>query len=253
MPLKTSILLAAIATSISARTFTVVNNCAYTVWPAMFTGTGTAPTQPTGWEAAPNTQVSFTVPDNWTAGRIWGRRNCDFSGPNPGVNSCVGGGGCNGGLECATVGGTGVPPATLAEFTLSGDSTGADDYDVSLVDGFNLPLRIDNNQNCSVADCPVDLNPLCPAALRGAVDACGNALGCLSDCDISPDQGNSASCCTGQFSTAATCPNTGVLNYHFFKGNCPNAYAYAYDESSGTALWNCPATNQPDYTVTFCP
>jgi hypothetical protein len=29
--------------------------------------------------------------DNWTAGRIWGRRNCDFS-TNPGPNSCLDGG-----------------------------------------------------------------------------------------------------------------------------------------------------------------
>lgn len=32
---------------------------------------------------------------------------------------------------------------------------------VSLVDGYNLPIRIDNNQGCGVADCPVDLVSNC--------------------------------------------------------------------------------------------
>ena len=35
--------------------------------------------------------------------------------------------------------------------------------------------------------------------------------------------------------------------------NCPNSYAYAYDESSGTALWTCDANKGADYTITFCP
>ena len=32
---------------------------------------------------------------------------------------------------------------------------------VSLVDGYNLPMRIDNNKGCHIADCPVDLGPNC--------------------------------------------------------------------------------------------
>ena len=35
--------------------------------------------------------------------------------------------------------------------------------------------------------------------------------------------------------------------------NCPNSYAYAYDESSGTALFTCDAALAADYTITFCP
>ena len=38
---------------------------------------------------------------------------------------------------------------------------------------------------------------------------------------------------------------------HFAEGNCPNSYAFAYDEPSGTALWTCAAGT--DYTITFCP
>jgi hypothetical protein len=39
----------------------------------------------------------------------------------------------------------------------------------------------------------------------------------------------------------------------YFKGSCPNSYAYAYDESSGTALFTCPTDQLADFTVTFCP
>ena len=63
--------------------------------------------------------TSFSVPDNWKSGRIWPRTECDFS-TNPGPTSCATGG-CNGGLECDANTGTGVPPATVAEFTLVPD------------------------------------------------------------------------------------------------------------------------------------
>jgi len=239
-----------------ARTFTVYNGCPFTIWPALFTdlNVGSAvPDYQTGWEAAAYTSVSFNVPDNWQAGRIWGRRDCDFS-TNPGPNSCIDGG-CNGGLQCDPHTGTGVPPATVAEWTLSGDGN-LDWYDVSLVDGYNLPMRINNNAGCSVADCPVDLGPNCPSALQGPFDSSGFPVGCKSACyvdSLNGNAGNSPNCCSGSYDTAATCPSSGVEDYSYFKSNCPNSYAYAYDESSGTALWTCDSSLQADYTLTFCP
>ncbi|EMD36872.1 hypothetical protein CERSUDRAFT_95144 [Gelatoporia subvermispora B] len=232
------------------RTFTVTNNCAYTVWPAIFTdpNVGSAhPDQPNGWEAAPGNTVSFSVPDNWSAGRIWGRRDCDFSNPDPGTQCPVGG--CPGGLVCN---GTGDAPATLAEFTL-GTNGSPDYYDVSVVDGFNLPITVTNNAGCSTASCPVDLDASCPSELALTVNAKVEA--CKSACaaGIDDDNGNSPNCCTGSHNTPATCPPSDVDYYSFFKGNCPDAYAYAYDESSGTALWTCDSTLAADYTVTFCP
>lgn len=88
------------------------------------------------WEAAAGSSTSFSVPDNWTAGRIWGRQDCDFS-TNPGPNSCVTGG-CNGGLLCDKSTGTGIPPVSLAEFTLG--SNGQDYYDGEIV---YLPPRVE--------------------------------------------------------------------------------------------------------------
>lgn len=34
---------------------------------------------------------------------------------------------------------------------------------------------------------------------------------------------------------------------------CPDAYAYAYDESSDSALFTCADSLNSDYTLTFCP
>ncbi|KIO15782.1 hypothetical protein M407DRAFT_34625, partial [Tulasnella calospora MUT 4182] len=237
----------------AARTFTVYNACPFTIWPAVFTdlNVGSAvPSVATGWEAPAWSTKTFSVPDNWKAGRIWGRRNCNFA-TNPGPNSCLDGG-CNGGLLCDAHTGTGVPPATLAEFTL-GAADGNDWYDVSLVDGYNLPMRITNTGGCHVADCPVDLGPNCPSALKGPFDSSGFPVGCKSDCLVDSNPGNSPSCCSGSHNTPATCPKSGVPHYNYFKSNCPNSYVYAYDESSGTALWTCPASKKPNYTITFCP
>jgi len=150
--------------------------------------------------------------------------------------------------------GTGVPPATVAEFTLQGDGN-RDFYDVSLVDGYNLPMRITNNVGCHVADCPVDLGPNCPQQLKGPFDNVGFPVGCKSACvaNLDGNQGNSANCCSGSHNSPATCPSSGVAFYSYFKSNCPNSYAYAFDESSGTALWTCASNLRADFTVIFCP
>jgi len=246
---------AAYLSGVAGRTFTVYNACPFTIWPAIFTDLNVAPNvpnYPTGWAADAYTAVSFTVPNNWQSGRIWARRDCDFT-TNPGPNSCLDGG-CNGGLLCDPHTGTGVPPATVAEWTL-GSNGGPDYYDVSLVDGYNLPVRIDNNVGCPVASCPVDLGPNCPTAIKGPFDSTGFPVGCKSACDANLDgnQADSPNCCSGSFDTPATCPSSGVAYYSYFKSNCPNSYAYAYDESSGTALWTCSSSLNADYTLTFCP
>lgn len=242
---------AILASSLLARTFTIANNCPFTIWPAFFTNPDSPAritSQVAGWQADSGTQNQFQVPDGW-AGRFWGRRDCDFSKAGP--TSCITGG-CNGGLICDSNTGTGVPPTTLAEFKLNGDG-GQDFYDVSNVDGSDLPVRITNNQGCPTPSCPVDLNPGCPEDRMKVRNSAGVTIGCLSACQANLDgnHDDSANCCTGSHDTAATCPNSGVQYYSYFKGNCPDAYAYAYDESSQKSLWTC--NRGADYVVTFCP
>ncbi|TFY83991.1 hypothetical protein EWM64_g20 [Hericium alpestre] len=209
------ILGASLAQKAAARTFTVYNACPFTIWPAMFTDLNVAPNVPayqTGWEAAAYTAVSFSVPDNWKAGRIWG-----------------------------------VPPATVAEWTLQGDGN-QDFYDVSLVDGYNLPMSITNNKGCHVANCAVDLGPNCPDPLKGPFDSTGFPVGCKSACSANLD-GNPG---MNSYLVSFRADNQSV-SHSYFKGNCPNSYAYAYDESSGTAIWTCDSGLNADYTLTFCP
>jgi len=238
--------------AVSARKFTVKNNCKYTVWPAIFTDLNVGkskPSQPTGWEAKAGSTVNFNVPDDWQSGRIWGRTGCDFKKSGP--TACQTGG-CNGGLKCDEHTGTGVPPVTVAEWTL-GKNGSPDNYDVSLVDGFNVPMSVVPTAGCQAIDCKADLNPKCPQPL--ALKAGGKTVGCKSACSANLDKTpqDSKNCCSGSHDKPATCPPSGVQYYSYFKDACKNAYAYAYDESSKTALWTCDSKKKADYTVTFCP
>ncbi|GAA6030920.1 hypothetical protein JCM8097_008936 [Rhodosporidiobolus ruineniae] len=216
------------------RTFTVKNSCEKTIWPALFTSVGTAPGQKTGWEAKAGSSVSFQVDDTWN-GRIWARTDCDFSSGSTLPSTCLTGG-CNGGLVCATVGGTGVAPASLAEWNLNASE---DWLDVSLVDGFNLPISITNDVGCDEPTCTADLNTNCPAELSVSNSA-GDVVGCNTACGANLDgtPANSKNCCSGEYDTPEKCPSSGVQ---------------VYDEASGSALFTCPHDKSANYVVTFCP
>lgn len=230
----------------AARKITVKNSCGQTVWPAMFTQRPEqAPSQPTGWELGSGQSTEFEVVDTWMEARIWGRLGCSGDGD---AFHCTSGD-C-GGRECKP-GVTGVPPVSLAEFTLQTD-TGPDNYDISLVDGFNLPIAIYPSKDCPAPKCTADLNPGCPDDLRA-----DDGLGCRSACQRDALQGNAgdnANCCSGSHDQPETCPREGVEHYDYFKNGCRDAYAYAYDEKSESALWTCDGNGGlADYTVEFCP
>src|SRR5215468_2624697 len=96
------------------RTFTIKNNCSETVWVAgsgstvpVFNGTSSG-----GIELLPGATATTTVPDTWSAGRIWGRRNCTFD--SSGKGSCATGD-CGGVLNCTH---SGAGNTTLTEWTL---------------------------------------------------------------------------------------------------------------------------------------
>ena len=117
--------------------FTIVNKCSYTVWPGILSGVGTAQLSTTGFALQPGESNALTVPTSWS-GRLWGLTLC--SQDATGKFSCVTGDCGSSTVECA--GRAAAPPATLAEWTLNG-AGGLDFYDVSLVDGYNLPLTVD--------------------------------------------------------------------------------------------------------------
>ncbi|VAH56580.1 unnamed protein product [Triticum turgidum subsp. durum] len=165
-------------------------------------------------------------------GRIWARTDCSFHGE--GIGSCQTGG-CGGLLVCK---GNGQPPNTLGEFTLGQDQTN-DFFDISLLDGFNVPME------------------LLPVLVRGR-SGCGKGLRCAanitSQCpgDLKAPGGCNNACTV--FKQDIYCLNGSTIssptNYSkFFKRMCPDAYSYPDDGSTRT--FNCPSGT--NYQVVFCP
>ncbi|KAJ8772811.1 hypothetical protein K2173_027988 [Erythroxylum novogranatense] len=220
---------------VSGATFTVTNKCGYTVWPGILSNAGSSPLESTGFELPSGGSRSFQAPPNWS-GRFWGRTGCTFD-PSTGQGSCSTGDCSTNQLECK--GQNANPPATLAEFTVQ--SGGQDFYDVSLVDGYNLPMIVEPNGgsgSCMMTGCAADLNQQCPAELKvGSGDACKSACEAF---------GNPEYCCSGAYASPDTCkPST---YSEMFKAACPKSYSYAYDDATST--FTCSGA---DYFITFCP
>ncbi|KAG2218051.1 hypothetical protein INT45_011932 [Circinella minor] len=143
-------------------------------------------------------------------------------------------------------------PASLAEFTFKGHG-GHDYYDVSFVDGYNIPIRIDpihGNKKTSHADngdhytcgAPTCSNvPKCPDELK--VIKNGKEVGCQSACS---KFGTEEYCCSGNKNTPDTCPANEYSKK--VKNECPDVYTYAYDDMTSTFM-----CQSEGYTVTFCP
>ncbi|CAN6290057.1 unnamed protein product [Urochloa humidicola] len=258
-----------------SATFTMTNNCGYTVWPGLLSGAGTAPLSTTGFALAHGASATVDAPASWS-GRMWARTLCAADAAT-GKFTCATGDCGSGSVQCN--GGGAAPPATLAEFTLDG-SGGLDFFDVSLVDGYNVPMLIvpqgagggagagaggsggngsaADSGKCMATGCLVDLNGACPADLRvmattastggaagaGAGAGGGGPVACRSACEAF---GTPQYCCSGAYGNPNTCkPST---YSQFFKTACPRAYSYAYDDSTST--FTCAAGTS--YAITFCP
>ncbi|XP_057809617.1 thaumatin-like protein 1 [Salvia miltiorrhiza] len=215
---------------VKGATFTFVNKCSQTIWPAIL---GSPVLETTGFELPKSGSRAFQAPTGWS-GRFWGRTGCTFD--ESGHGSCATGDCGSGQLECN---GAGATAATLAEFTLGSGSM--DFYDVSLVDGYNLPMLIEvsgGSGQCASTGCVEDLNQRCPSELRTE-----NGGACRSACDAfnTPEY-----CCKGEYGSPATCKPS--MYSQAFKSACPKSYSYAYDDATST--FTCTAA---DYVITFCP
>ncbi|KAI3725434.1 hypothetical protein L1987_65222 [Smallanthus sonchifolius] len=214
---------------IPSATFTFTNKCDKTVWPGILSNAGIAPLQPTGFALQNGESKVLHAPSSW-GGRFWGRTHC--SEDSDGKFTC-GTGDCGSGkLECDGAGAT--PPATLAEFTLNGDG-GMDFFDVSLVDGYNLPMLVapsgGSGRNCTYTGCVGDLNGACPSALK-VLSSDGERVACRSACEAF---GKEEYCCSGAYGTPDTCKPSSYSQ--MFKTACPRTFT-------------CTGA---DYLVTFCP
>lgn len=226
----------ALAAPAGATTFTVKNNCSYTVFPGIFPA---SVFDNGGWTLAPGASSTFTVPSG-SVGRLWGRTGCNSASPAQCATGSCGGTG----LQCA--GTTGQPNTSLFEWNIN--ASGTDWYDVSYVDAVDNPIGVTvTNGSCvSPSVCSGSVITSCPADLRSGAF-------CLSPCSrYNTDQ----FCCRGAFGTPQTCvvanwtasAQTYVNNIH---AQCPREYSYAYDENAGGALQTCPTGS--NFTITFCP
>ena len=224
------------------RLFTVVNALSQTVWVAA-TQNSQHPLPTTGWVLAPGASVAFAVPDGW-GGRIWGRTGCAFNASGSGTCQT---GDCGGRFQCT---GSGAIPATLAEIDLNAWG-GMDFYDVSMVDGSNLPMFINISHTvtkdplspagCSTGGCTKPV--ACPGPMQ--VMAGGAAVACETACAAF---NTDSYCCRGAWAGRANCvPSKWPVDYAaVFKDAEPYAYSYAYDDSATMAC-----RGECDYRITF--
>ena len=215
-----SLLLLIIAFSFAkAATFDVRNNCGFPVWAAAVPGGGQRLNRGQTW--------SFNVNAGTHGARIWARTGCNFN--RAGRGRCQTGD-CEGVLRCT---GFGQPPNTLAEYALN-QHNNLDYFDISLVDGFNVPMEFSPTSNgCTRGiSCTADINGQCPNELRAPG-------GCKNPCTV--------------FKTNEYCCNSGSCgptNYsRFFKDRCRDAHSYPKDDRTSTFTCN----GGTNYKVVFCP
>ncbi|HEX4788147.1 MAG TPA: thaumatin family protein [Actinospica sp.] len=223
------------------RTVTFVNSVSQTVWVAAGEQTPQPALGTTGWVLPAGQSLTIKVPDKWN-GRFWGRTGCTFN--VSGQGHCTTGD-CAGKFQCTQYG---AIPATLAEFNLNSWDD-LDFYDVSMVDGSNLPMYIDiarggtkdpmSSSGCTSAGCTKPV--ACPAAL--AVDG---GAGCESACGVF---GTDQYCCRSQWASRAACdPAQWPVDYaRVFKTAEP--YAYSYVDDDATSTFTC--ADECDYRITF--
>ncbi len=212
------------------RKLYIENQCTYTIWTlggkGVFPGGANLKTDPgqafvVGWS-------------NTFSGRLWPRSGCNADG-----------------TSCTQTGND-----TLAEFTLTAGMA-SDWYDISLVDGFTIPVGIVQltvpwspsaayvpggrlsaaDQECGSPICAIDMNPGCPASDQEK-DSMGHIWGCKN--------GQSAN--GGHDPTPLT---------EYLKAGCPTSYTYAFDDPQSLFLCKTAAQNggtgAKDYKIIYCP
>ena len=223
------------------RAITVINRTRETIWPAAWPGSVSGTT---GWTLPPGGSLSITVSDTWNA-RLWGRTGCHFDAAGRGDCQT---GDCGGRYQCRA---SGQIPATLAEYDMDAYHH-LDFYDVSMVDGSNLPMYITiahgrTRNRISSDGCEHGLGCTstvkCPVALQ--VHRGGRLVACISPCArFHTDR----YCCSGRYANGCSPARTWPIDYaRVFKRAEPYAYSWSGDDASSvfTCAGGC------SYRITF--
>ncbi len=229
------------AQSGTSRTITLVNRTRITIWPAAWPGSTSGRT---GWTLPAGHSITLVVPDTWNA-RLWGRTGCDFDAAGEGHCAT---GDCGGLYQCR---GWGRIPATLAEYDMDSYDH-LDFYDVSMVDGSNLPMyitiahghagrRVDADGCETGRGCTSEVK--CPRALQ--VHGGGRLVGCISPCArFQTDR----YCCRGPYADNCSPRRTWPIDYALvFKRAEP--YAYSWSGDNATSVFAC--AGGCDYRIVF--
>lgn len=266
------------------RRLTIVNGCpSHPMWIAHTVAGGVGP-DPQDLRLEPGQAHAF-VTRGLSATRYWPKVGCDEAGNNCAIGDSGGPG------ESCVVRGPGTPddyshcaPPFDSKFEATfapPNNPFVDIVDMSLVDGYSLPFKLEVDQPCtrqskpftgmdctelSLEHCPrSELLDGRPMNLQATSPHTGKVAGCYSPClRLTDDKwgkpvGGPASpqaapyCCAGTHGTPAVCKFGPIVSTQYVRGvhsSCPAAYGYAYDDISATIV--CRTTTQ--YTVTFfCP
>lgn len=227
---------------VNACTFYVSNKCPFPIWPATAPNQGHPVIANGGFYLPPGrTRRIPQVPGDWS-GRVWARTGCDFDS-NQHKAACETGD-CGGQLECNGL--IGLPPVTLVQFALQVDRRQPSFYDVSLVDGYNLPVSVTtrpgSQPKCYIGSCIKNLKNICPQELE-VLNGRGEVVACKSAC-LAFDR--DSFCCRNEYGSPEKCKPS--VYSKLFKNACPSYYSYAFD--TPPPLVNCKAD---EYVITFCP
>jgi len=269
------------------------------MWIAHEGGAGGVGPDPQNIKLAPMQAFDFATFNGFSSMRFWPKMACDEHGDNCGIGgsggpgqACVIGSGPNADYShCAppldtkfegTFGQVGVPCNPKIPSSLS-----ACDYvDISLVDGFTLPFKLEIHGHCTnsqdgrlvnVIDCSGLTFDRCPDVdtfgsvkknLKAINPHTGLVSGCYGPCMklIDPKWNNTAArgrhaiepdiapfCCTTPPLTPEQCAAGPVKDTAYVNGvhaMCPGVYGFSYDDGMG--LMRCQAGTQYDLTF-LCP
>jgi hypothetical protein len=263
--MKTAIVLLLVALYSSrteSRVIEFENRCGYDIWINPLTNAQ-------GKELAPGIvrlrnyeHFTYAIPtiEGW-GGRFWPKSGCDSSGHNCEVGQSV---------DPCNPGGCDPPAETKVEFFFPNSTHPGDIwYDVSLVDGYSLPVEIVPSVQvgtCVTTNCALSLNS-CPINEDFVGDLRlirnGRTIKCLAPCkkwNYPPPFGHGFNeeispgvylCCPTPPIWPDECRAGPVVNTQYVQlvhRDCPTAYAYSYDDEAG--LHNCP--DGTSFKVTFC-
>ncbi|WMV55783.1 hypothetical protein MTR67_049168 [Solanum verrucosum] len=194
---------------------TLVNNCPYTIWPAIQPNAGHPVLERGGFTLHSLTHRSFPAPTAHWSGRVWARTGCTYQ---HGKFYCATGD-CGGRIECDGLGG--APPATLAQFVLH-----------------------HGKGVCPVVGCKENLSKSCPAVLQfRSHGGHGPVVGCKSACEVFKTD---EFCCRNHYNSPQTCKPSSYSQ--FFKHACPATFTYAHDSPS--LMHEC--SSPRELKVIFC-